>query len=580
MATSSLDPSLVKLRLASEARNQDEQRDEQRKTAALVLIHQYLLSNRYLDTLQHFERETGVSHARFSIADNVDLITVLAEFEQYYQLKFDRTPKLFHRLRSGGASSLNGRGETAAAAATIKRAVVRRHESTASISPVHSAARPSAPARPMQPDSSETAKQGGGSKPRKLVPLSMAEAYKHLESPLDASPTDPNAFKKKQDSALDLSMSGTGMLGGGQPPPKSLECGQPFVGESMAMPHGATPDEVSLPFQRLLKAVPYAVSSEFRDLASIITRDIFSENPNVRFADIAGLHDAKSLAREAVVFPMRYPELFHPPALISPWRGILLYGPPGTGKTLLAKAVATECNTTFFHVSASSLVSKWRGDSEKLVRVLFELAKHHAPSTIFVDEIESIMSHRGSEGGSSEHEGSRRMKTELLVQLDGMVQAAGGDNKEKPVFFLAATNMPWELDYALLRRLEKRILVNLPDPAAREQILRAALPQNISDAFGNVLVDPDLDYTALAGATDGWSGSDLKTLAKESLMVPLRQVFAALDLGDVAAPSSSLARGKVTGHVVQTAMKSTRGIGAVQAWESKYVEWGSQYGSG
>lgn len=135
--------------------------------------------------------------------------------------------------------------------------------------------------------------------------------------------------------------------------------------------------------------------------------------------------------------PIKYPQLFTGSALVSPWRGILLFGPPGNGKTLLAKTVATQCETTFFNISSSSIVSKFRGDSEKLVRVLFELARHYAPSTIFLDEIDAIMGHRGGGGGNyggsssmsgsggdsggGEHEGSRRMKTELLVQMDGIL---------------------------------------------------------------------------------------------------------------------------------------------------------------
>jgi katanin p60 ATPase-containing subunit A1 len=107
---------------------------------------------------------------------------------------------------------------------------------------------------------------------------------------------------------------------------------------------------------------------------------------------------------------------------------------------MLAKAVATECKTTFFNISASSIVSKWRGDSEKLVRVLFELARYHKPSTIFLDEIDSIMSQRQSVG--AEHDGGRRMKTELLIQMDGVMSGAD------LVFLLCASNLPWDLDSA------------------------------------------------------------------------------------------------------------------------------------
>ena len=139
-------------------------------------------------------------------------------------------------------------------------------------------------------------------------------------------------------------------------------------------------------------------SGDLNDLAEVIRRDIHWGNPNVPWESVAGLDDAKRLLKEAVVMPIRYPELFR--GLLAPWRGVLLYGPPGTGKTMLAKAVATECDTTFFNVSSSTVVSKWRGDSEKLVRVLFELAHHHAPSTVFMDEIDALMSARGDRAGA------------------------------------------------------------------------------------------------------------------------------------------------------------------------------------
>jgi len=170
------------------------------------------------------------------------------------------------------------------------------------------------------------------------------------------------------------------------------------------------------------------------------------KNPNVKFTDIVGLADAKRLLREAVMLPMKYPHFFK--GLLEPWKGVLLFGPPGTGKTMLAKAVATECRTTFFNISASTIISKWMGESEKLVRMLFELARYYQPSTIFLDEIDSIMCQRTAEG---QHEASRRVKTEILVQLDGLSKT------DERVFLLAASNLPWDLDEALLRRLEKRV---------------------------------------------------------------------------------------------------------------------------
>ncbi|KIZ02954.1 hypothetical protein MNEG_5000 [Monoraphidium neglectum] len=314
---------------------------------------------------------------------------------------------------------------------------------------------------------------------------------------------------------------------------------------------------------KLTRIVGAALQGEFRGLAEAVSRDIYVESPNVQWGDVVGLGDAKRLLQEAVVMPVRYPELFT--GLLAPWKGILLYGPPGTGKTLLAKAVATQCRTTFFNVSSSSIISKWRGDSEKLVRVLFELARHHAPSTIFLDEVDALMGARGAEG---EHEASRRMKTELLIQLDGLAR-----RRDELVFVLAATNMPWELDMALLRRLEKRILVPLPSCAARRAMLTALLAGRCGGADAScsggaaagsrnpggscsgadgwearglaAAADageggPDLD--AAAAATEGFSGSDVAVLAKEAAMRPLRRLMHALEpaaCGEVGAGTAS-----------------------------------------
>ncbi|KAI3505580.1 hypothetical protein L1887_27713 [Cichorium endivia] len=203
--------------------------------------------------------------------------------------------------------------------------------------------------------------------------------------------------------------------------------------------NGVTLLDAEKPKKSLLPAFE---SVEMRTLAESLSRDIIRGSPDVKWESIKGLENAKRLLKEAVVMPIKYPKYFT--GLLSPWKGILLFGPPGTGKTMLAKAVATECNTTFFNISASSIVSKWRGMGlKKLVKVLFELARHHAPSTIFLDEIDAIISQRGE--SRSEHESSRRLKTELLIQMDGLRKT------DELVFVLAATNLPWELDVAMLR---------------------------------------------------------------------------------------------------------------------------------
>lgn len=142
---------------------------------------------------------------------------------------------------------------------------------------------------------------------------------------------------------------------------------------------------------------------------------IVIEKPNIQWSDVAGLEGAKEALKEAVILPIKFPHLFT--GNRKPWKGILLFGPPGTGKSYLAKAVATEANnSTFFSVSSSNLVSKWLGESEKLVKNLFEMARQHRPSIIFIDEIDSLCSTRSD----NESESARRIKTEFLVQMQGL----------------------------------------------------------------------------------------------------------------------------------------------------------------
>ncbi|KAJ6980625.1 hypothetical protein NC653_028435 [Populus alba x Populus x berolinensis] len=240
-------------------------------------------------------------------------------------------------------------------------------------------------------------------------------------------------------------------------------------------------------------------------------------------------------------------------------------------QTMLAKAVATECKTTFFNISASSVVSKWRGDSEKLIKVLFELARHHAPSTIFLDEIDAIISQRGE--ACSEHEASRRLKTELLIQMDGLTRT------KELVFVLAATNLPWELDAAMLRRLEKRfsvdhvkpkILVPLPEPEARRTMFEELLPSQPDEDM--------LPYDLLVERTEGFSGSDIRLLCKEAAMQPLRRLMTLLEDREEIVPDDELPKvGPLRSEDIETALKNTRPSAHLHA--HRYEKFNSDYGS-
>ena len=265
--------------------------------------------------------------------------------------------------------------------------------------------------------------------------------------------------------------------------------------------------------KHLLKNLPKGVDEQ---AAKSVLNEVVIKGDEVHWEDVAGLDIAKSALKETVVYPLLRPDLFM--GLREPARGMLLFGPPGTGKTMLARAVATESRSTFFAISASSLTSKFLGESEKLVRALFQIAKALAPSIIFVDEIDSLLSTRS---GSGEHEATRRIKTEFLIQWSDLAKAAAGrDDKGKTegdasrVLVLAATNLPWAIDEAARRRFVRRQYIPLPENHVRESQLR-----RLMSAQKHCLSDRDIAKLVIltdgkCSIINGWPESQDETLTE------------------------------------------------------------------
>lgn len=256
--------------------------------------------------------------------------------------------------------------------------------------------------------------------------------------------------------------------------------------------------------------LPEELKKYGKELVESIENEIIESCESISFAQIAGLEGPKAIVQEVVCWPLKRPDLFT--GLRQAPNGLLLYGPPGTGKllptftfhfsrkvragkTLVGKAIAHESTATFFGISSSSLTSKWMGQGEKLVRTLFAVASFRQPAVVFIDEIDSLLKARSAD----ENEATRRIKTEFLVQIDGVGRRAR-------VLVVGATNRPQELDEAARRRFTKRLYIPLPTLADRESLLRVLLATN-----PHALQESDIEQ--LARNTDGFSGADLKTLS-------------------------------------------------------------------
>ena len=525
------------LRAQTKAREVEERKQQDRRRAALVLILRHLCDNGYLNSIDALQAESGVSLKQMDAADNISLVGVLQEFEEFYEVKFGRRPKLIRKAegegqqdttrKRGALQSMNGVAAKGAAGAVGKT--------------VNSSAR-------------QTSKKDGGGR----------------------GVGNGNSNGGAADGGLDLGLDGTPITTEAE---HSGATSRTAANVQIRSKDGSEGENSGM--MPILKPIPdFGGSSEMRELASIITRDIYTESPNVSWDSIAGLESAKRLVKEAVIMPHRYPQLFR--GILRPWRGILLYGPPGTGKTMLAKAIATECRTTFFNISASSVMSKWRGDSEKLVRVLFELARYHAPSTIFMDELDALMSQRGGDGGGvGEHEASRRLKTELLIQMDGLSSQdgteadidGGGSAGDKRVLFLGATNLPWELDSAMLRRLEKRIQIPLPTSEGRQRIFETLLDGH----DGGPVAAGDVNFTAMALETEGFSGADVALVCKEAAMRPLRRLMERIELNsDASNDNAGVKLDPITVDDLRAALSTTKPTGLVHS--ALFEDFAERYG--
>lgn len=275
---------------------------------------------------------------------------------------------------------------------------------------------------------------------------------------------------------------------------------------------------------------------------------VVKDKPNLTFADVAGLESVKQDIKLKLVYPFEHPELAQKFGIRS-GGGVLMYGPPGTGKTMLAKATAGEIDATFFLISPGDVLSKWVGEAEQNIKKLFEAASKEERSIIFIDEVEALVPARRDEGGSSV---MQRVVPQILQGVEGFDRKSG-----RAMLLMGATNVPWQLDPAMMRpgRFDEKVYIPLPDVPARRKMLDIYL--------GKRPVDPNVDLDALAEKLKGFSGADIKYICDRSAVIPF--------LSSVATG----AEGAITGEIIEDVIRETpKSVSAEM--ERKFEEWGRQ----
>ncbi|KAH8387637.1 hypothetical protein KR093_008352 [Drosophila rubida] len=441
-----------------------------RRRNLLYLMHRYLLENGFYSSAEALKGEARLSD-EFELCDNVDLDAIYLEYASFFNLKFGKYPRILKKQAPKLKLEL-GATKTAG-----KTAVVAPNTSAALEAPPGEALacwHAGIGAATAAAAASLSSGGGGGEQQQQQQPAQSRPAL-HIRKMETAEAATTAATTTTTMTTMTTTSSVEALL---------------------HIEHGHAADDALF------------ASLEWQALAELVKTSILSEELRLRWSDVCGNQRAVELVKEAVLTLLVHPQLFAHG--LKPWRSLLLHGPPGSGKTHLAKALYAETRdrVTFFNITASIMISKWRGESEKILRVLFHTAARRAPSIIFFDEIESLTSRRDR---ATDHESSKRFKNELLQLLDGMEHSLSG------VFVLASTNLPWDIDDAFLRRFEKKLLVQLPSAAERASLIGRLL--------GPGLAAPLLER--LVCASEHFTGDEIRLGCKEISMQRMRCAAAA-----------------------------------------------------